>query len=75
VILAAMIGNYLSAPEAHSAELEPVSQSVLATVGELERPTMLVFKLRRLPSQLRKALGRRDDDKHHLGAPDLDNFR
>ena len=48
VILAAMIGNYLSTPEAHSPELEPVSEAVLETVGELQKPTMLVFKLRRL---------------------------
>jgi tetraprenyl-beta-curcumene synthase len=55
VILAAMIGNYLSTPEAHSLELRPVSESVLATVGALRRPTMLVFKLRRLPTHLHNA--------------------
>jgi tetraprenyl-beta-curcumene synthase len=75
VILAAMIGNYLSTPEAHSPELEPVSESVLATVGELERPTMLVFKLRRLPAHLRNAIVyRRAGDTAHE-QPDLDNFR
>lgn len=56
VILAAMIGNYLSTDEAHSAELKPVSESVLATVGTLQRPTMLVFKLRRLPTHLHNAI-------------------
>jgi tetraprenyl-beta-curcumene synthase len=57
-ILAAMIGNYLSTPEAHSPELRPVSQGVLETVGELQRPTMLVFALRRLPTRLSEAISR-----------------
>jgi tetraprenyl-beta-curcumene synthase len=75
VILAAMIGNYLSTAEAHSPELEPVSESVLATIGDLQKPTMLVFKLRRLPTGLRELASRR-----HLGAerhapPNLDSFR
>jgi len=71
VILVAMIGNYLSTPEAHIPELEPVSESVLETVGELKRPTMLVFKLRRLPTSLRGALARRDpDDAHSHSHPD-----
>ena len=71
VILAAMIGNYLSTPEAHGLELSPVSESVLATVGVLERPTMLVFKLRRLPAHLRNALVYlRGHRRHHL-----DSFR
>jgi tetraprenyl-beta-curcumene synthase len=48
VILAAMIGNYLSTPEAHSVELEGVTEAVLSTTGPLARPTLLVFKLRRL---------------------------
>jgi len=61
VILAAMIGNYLSTQEAHTSELEPVSESVLATVDELRRPTMLVFKLRRLPTYLRDVLTGRSD--------------
>ena len=75
VILAAMIGNYLSTPEAHSPELEPVSESVLNTVGELERPTMLIFKLRRLPSQLHDFLGRRCDRGRRRGTSGLDSFR
>jgi tetraprenyl-beta-curcumene synthase len=64
-ILAAMIGNYLSAPEAHSPELRPVSESVLATVGALERPTMIVFRLRRLPTHLRNALVYLRTDRRH----------
>ncbi len=48
VILAAMIANYLSTPEAQSAELAPVSRAVLATTGPLAAPTLLVFKLRHL---------------------------
>jgi tetraprenyl-beta-curcumene synthase len=64
VILAAMIGNYLSTPEAHSPELKPVSDSVLGTVGALEKPTMLVFKLRRLPTQLRNTIVYRGAGEH-----------
>jgi tetraprenyl-beta-curcumene synthase len=75
VILAAMIGNYLSTPEAHSPELEPVSQSVLATVGALQKPTMLVFKLRRLPTRLRNTVVYRSTGAHGCAPPDLDSFR
>lgn len=71
VILAAMIGNYLSTPEAHSQELNPVSESVLATIGALERPTMIVFKLRRLPTRLHNVVARRRVDTKHW----LDSFR
>jgi tetraprenyl-beta-curcumene synthase len=56
VILAAMIGNYLCTPEAHSPQLDPVSQAVLGTTGPLAGPTMLVFELRRLPSRLHNAV-------------------
>ncbi len=56
VVLAGMIGNYLSVPEAHSPELAPVSEAVLSTTGGLARPTMLVFELRRLPSSLHNAI-------------------
>jgi tetraprenyl-beta-curcumene synthase len=48
VILAAMIANYLSTPEAQSPELELVTRAVLATTGPLAKPTLLVFKLRDL---------------------------
>jgi len=75
VILAAMIGNYLSTPEAGSPELEPVSESVLATIGALEKPTMLVFKLRRLPSHLRDMTKRGGVGADHRSPPDLDIFR
>jgi tetraprenyl-beta-curcumene synthase len=75
VILAAMIGNYLSTPEAHTPELEPVSENVLATVGELEKPTMLVFKLRRLPTRIRAMASPREDDGRQSSSPPLDSFR
>lgn len=52
VILAAMIANYLSTPEAQSAQLAPVSEAVLATTGPLATPTLLVFKLRHLGATL-----------------------
>jgi tetraprenyl-beta-curcumene synthase len=79
-ILAAMIGNYLSTPEAHSPELRPVSDSVLETVGELRRPTMLVFALRRLPSYIASGLQRMPFLRQHNLEPNettqqgVDNF-
>jgi tetraprenyl-beta-curcumene synthase len=75
VILAAMIGNYLSTPEAHSPELKPVSESVLDTIGVLERPTMLVFKVRRLPTHLRNVIVYRGAGGHRREPPHLDSFR
>lgn len=59
VVLAAMIGNYLATPEAQSAELRPIGDRVMGTMGALRRPTMLVFELRRLPTRIRgRARGR-----------------
>jgi len=48
IILAAMAGNYLSAPEANAPDVEALSQSVREAIGDLATPTLLVFKLRRL---------------------------
>ena len=48
IILAAMAGNYLSSPEAHAPGVRAVSQGVREEIGELETPTLLVFKLWRL---------------------------
>jgi tetraprenyl-beta-curcumene synthase len=75
VILAAMIGNYLSSPEAHSPQLEPVSQAVLATTGTLAGPTMLVFELRRLPTHLHNIVVYRRRGARGDAHTDLDNFR
>ena len=75
VVLAGMIGNYLSTPEAHSAELAPVSEAVLATTGGLARPTMLVFELRRVPSRLHNAIVYRRPHGSPGATPDVDNFR
>jgi tetraprenyl-beta-curcumene synthase len=75
VILAAMIGNYLATPEAHSAELKPIGDSVLATVNALRRPTMLVFELRRLPTTIRARLGHPTEDAQRQATPDVDIFR
>lgn len=47
-ILAAMVANYLSSPQAHGPELEPASAAVLASTGPLVTPALIVFKLRRL---------------------------
>jgi tetraprenyl-beta-curcumene synthase len=75
VVLAGMIGNYLSTPEAHSPQLEPVSQAVLATTGGLARPTMLVFELRRMPTHLHNSVVYRRARRGHTASPDLDSFR
>lgn len=75
VVLAGMIGNYLSTPEAHTEELAPVSQAVLATTGGLARPTMLVFQLRHLPDRLHKTVAHERRHVEHPAAPDLDSFR
>jgi tetraprenyl-beta-curcumene synthase len=56
VMLAAMIGNYLSSPEAHTPELGAVGEQVLATAGWLVGPTMLVFEMRRLPKRFLNAI-------------------
>ena len=48
LILAAMAGNYLSNPEANTPEVSDVARSVLDAIGELAKPTLLVFRLRRL---------------------------
>jgi tetraprenyl-beta-curcumene synthase len=75
VILAAMIGNYLATPEAHSTELKPIGDSVLATVNALRRPTMLVFELRRLPTQIRARFGHTADEVPAQTTPNMDTFR
>ncbi len=75
VMLAAMIGNYLSSPEAHSPELDPVSQAVLQTTGPLAGPTLLVFELRRLPTRIHNAIVYRRPSERHRTPPDLDSFR
>jgi hypothetical protein len=48
IILAAMAGNYLSSPEANAPGVRAISQSVREAIGDLETPTLLVFKLWRL---------------------------
>jgi tetraprenyl-beta-curcumene synthase len=55
VIAIAMIGSYLSVPEARAPELEPVRSAVLGACGPLVRPTLTVFKLRDLASRARPA--------------------
>jgi tetraprenyl-beta-curcumene synthase len=51
LILVAMAGNYLSNPEANTPEVSDVAHSVLDAIGGLARPTLLVFRLRRLASR------------------------
>jgi tetraprenyl-beta-curcumene synthase len=75
VILAAMIGNYLSTPQARTPKLLPVTEGVLAHVGELERPTMLVFKLRHLFTRRPTVAAETQIDGAQERAPSpLDNF-
>jgi tetraprenyl-beta-curcumene synthase len=47
LLVAAMAGYYLSAPEASAPGVLPVSRGVLETLGDLARPALLVFKIRR----------------------------
>lgn len=47
VVMAGMIGNYLSSPDAGAPELQAIGAQVLESTGPLGGPTMLVFKCRR----------------------------
>jgi tetraprenyl-beta-curcumene synthase len=78
VILAAMIANYLVTPEAQSAQLRPVSDAVLATTGPLAKPTLLVFKLRRLSNSRPPRPPAEEPASVEIGeqrTPQLDNLR
>jgi tetraprenyl-beta-curcumene synthase len=55
VVLAGMIGSYLSCP-AISERSQLVSQAVLETAGSLVSPTILMFRARRLSGHLVRAL-------------------
>jgi tetraprenyl-beta-curcumene synthase len=48
VMLAAMIANYLSSDDARASELRPLTAAVAGRAGALLRPSLLVFRLRRL---------------------------
>jgi tetraprenyl-beta-curcumene synthase len=48
VILAAMIGNYVSTPQTGASGAPGLAEGALAVTGPLRGPTLLVFKLRRL---------------------------
>ena len=48
LLVTAMACSYLAAPEAAASGVEDVSRRVRASLGELARPMLLVFKLRRL---------------------------
>jgi tetraprenyl-beta-curcumene synthase len=52
IILAGMVGFYLSAPEAAASRTQPIVKSVRATLGPLGKPTLLVFGARRLIGRL-----------------------
>lgn len=58
MIVVAMCCFYLSAPEARTREVMPVSNQVLATIGGLAKPTMAVFAARHTAARVRRA-GRR----------------
>ncbi len=48
LLVVAMACSYLAAPEASASGVDDVSRRVRASLGELARPMLLVFKLRRL---------------------------
>jgi tetraprenyl-beta-curcumene synthase len=56
IILAGMVGYYLSAPEASAAHVQPIAENVRATLGPLSKPTWLVFGARRLMGRLASIL-------------------
>lgn len=58
MIVTAMCCFYLSAPEARTREVMPVSSQVLATMGGLAKPTMAVFAARHTASRARRAARR-----------------
>lgn len=47
IVLAAMVSYYLSAPEASSPAAQDITDGVLETIGDLAKPTMLIFDARR----------------------------
>lgn len=51
IILAGMIGYYLSAREASTPRALPITESVGDTLGILAKPTLMVFRLRNLASR------------------------
>jgi tetraprenyl-beta-curcumene synthase len=52
IILAGMVGFYLSAPEASRPAAQTIVEGVTPTLGPLARPTLLVFAAKRLAGRL-----------------------
>jgi tetraprenyl-beta-curcumene synthase len=48
LIFAAMIASYLTDPQAHTPELEPVADAVIGAAGGLMGPALMVLRLRQL---------------------------
>jgi tetraprenyl-beta-curcumene synthase len=67
LVLAAMIANYLSTPEARSDQLAAVSEAVLATTGPLTAPTLTVFRLRHLGGTHESSSWRGDGCEDRIG--------
>ncbi|HEY1457493.1 MAG TPA: DUF2600 family protein [Solirubrobacteraceae bacterium] len=63
VILAAMIAYYLSNPDAQSTQAQAATALVMTAMGDLQRPTMLIFRLRRLAERVTDAYGARPADR------------
>jgi len=57
LLVAAIAGFYLSAPEASAANALPVTRAVLEEIGGLARPTLLIFRARRVASGSRRHSG------------------
>jgi tetraprenyl-beta-curcumene synthase len=54
LILAAMIGFYLSHPQADAPELQPIRDSVVDSVKEFALPTLIVMRSRRAAARLNR---------------------
>lgn len=75
LVLAGMTGLYLSAPEASVPEMQAVRREVLAAVGELARPTLLVFAVRRCFGVVNTWVRRRGRGAGEIRSGSLDRAR
>jgi tetraprenyl-beta-curcumene synthase len=64
LILAAMASFYLSDPHAHAPHADPARRGVLATMGDLAAPTMLVFRIQRMATRFVRRQNAASEDRH-----------
>jgi tetraprenyl-beta-curcumene synthase len=74
MILAAMASLYLSDPQASMPGAQLAKRRVLATMGDLAAPTMLVMGARRAASQLVRATRVRTPPERHRTPPELNDL-